>query len=93
MLHNPRFNYNFNRYFNVSMHKNLSEENDPLSSIERLINHRSIYFSGIDFKELISNLVFDAYKLRQHDKTKKRRNEYYDYYYFRYFGNYYPETD
>jgi len=92
-LHNPRINYLFNRFFNSNIvYRRDLDQYSSFAVIERIMNYRNLYMNK-DFRELITNYVYHLYQIQLHSRTGKRREEYYDYFYFRTFGNYEPERE
>lgn len=92
-FYNPRFNFVFNRFFNSDIvYRRELDRYTSFAIIERILNYKNLY-TNKDFRELITNYVNHLYQIQLHSKTGKRREEYYDYFYFRTFGGYEPERE
>jgi len=83
----------FNRFFNSNIvYRRDLDRYSSFAIIERILNYKNLYRTK-DFRELITKFVYELYEVRLHSKTGKRREEYYDYFYYRTFGNYEPESE
>lgn len=93
VIYNPRINYVFNRFFNSNIvYRRDLDRYSSFAIMERFLNYKNLY-TNKEFKELITNYVYYLYQVNLYSKTGKRREEYYDYFYFRTFGNYEPERE
>ena len=92
-LYNARSNYSFNRFFSARViHTRELERYTAFDTIERILNFVNIY-SKKEYKDLAKEYIGYIYQINLNAATHKRREEYYDYFYFRTFGNYDPELE
>lgn len=85
--------FSFNRFFSPRIvNKRELDKYTAWDVVERIINFMSIY-SKKDFRNMINQRISEMYVFDSLARNAKRREEYWDLYYFRIFGNYDPELE
>jgi hypothetical protein len=93
ILYNARSNFSFNRFFinRIVYHREM-QAYTAFDIAERIVNFINIY-NKKEYRDLVNEYITNLYQIDVHEKHKKKREEYYDYFYFRTFGNYDPELE
>lgn len=92
-LYNARSTYSFNRYFFTdTVHIRELDHYSAFDILERIVNFINIH-SKKEYKDLMTELITQTYQTKLYSRTKKRKEEYFEYFYYRTFGNYDPELE
>lgn len=92
-LYNARSNYSFNRFFsNRIVHLRELDRYSAFDILERIVNYINIY-SKKEYRDMANEFITNEYLTNLHARSSKRKQEYWEYFYFRTFGNYDPEVE
>jgi hypothetical protein len=92
-FYNAKSNYSFNRFFSTRViHIREVEKYGAYDIIERIINYIDIYMKPA-FKDMAKDYIDYVYRMRMSIGSSRRREELWDFYFYRTFGNYDPELE